>query len=57
MKKEYIIFSQKLAGYLMMSGFVLKRIGKSDKQGSRLNIFFFNESNDLLQRIEEFKTI
>ncbi|AZV43749.1 hypothetical protein BAOM_3140 [Peribacillus asahii] len=57
MKKEYIVFSNQLAGYLMMNKFPLKRMGKSDKQGSNLNIFFFNESEDLLSKVEEFKSI
>lgn len=57
MKKEYIVFNQKLAGYLMMNNFILKRMGKSDKPNSNLNIFFFNESPDLLKKINEFKLI
>lgn len=57
MKKEYIVFSNQLAGYLMMNKFPLKRMGKSDKKGSSLNIFFFNESEDLLRKIEEFKLL
>jgi hypothetical protein len=57
MKKEYIIFSNRLAGFLMMSGYVLKRMGKSDKEGSNRNIFFFNESPELLKKIEEYKLI
>ncbi|MMZ64029.1 hypothetical protein D1872_263230 [compost metagenome] len=56
MKKEYIVFSQKLAGFLMMNNFVLKRMGKSDKN-SDLNIFFFNENDELLSKINEFKLI
>lgn len=57
MKKERIIFNNRLAGYLMYKGFVLKKMGKSDKKGSNLNIYFFNESDDLHKRIEEFKSI
>jgi hypothetical protein len=54
MKKEYIIFNQRLAGYLMQCGFVLKRMGKSDKDVTR-NIFFFNESHELLEQVRHFK--
>lgn len=54
MKKEYIVFNQRLAGFLMMSKFVLKRMGKSDKDPNK-NVFFFNESEDLFKKIEEFK--
>lgn len=57
MKKEYIVFNQTLAGFLMMNKFILKRMGKSNKQGSNLNIFFFNESEDLLRKVEEYKKL
>lgn len=55
MKKEYIVFSMKLAGYLMQKGFVLKRMDKTTRDNSDRNIFFFNESEDLLSVIEEYK--
>ncbi|WP_144510009.1 DUF5659 domain-containing protein [Bacillus sp. FJAT-22090] len=55
MKKDYIVFSQTLAGYLMMRKFVLKRLDKSNKPNSIKNIFIFNESDELLAAIEEFK--
>lgn len=54
MKREYIVFNQRLAGYLMQNGFVLKRMGKSNQEGSNRNIFFFNESNDLLEKIQSY---
>jgi hypothetical protein len=53
MKKEYIIFNQKLAGFLMMSGFPLKHMERSDKTNK--NIFFFNESAELFRKIQEYK--
>lgn len=53
MKKEYLIFNQRLAGYLMLSGFVLKRMNKS-KDGSNRNVFLFNESEELLNKVKEF---
>jgi hypothetical protein len=53
MKKEYVIFNQRLAGYLMMNGFVLKHMEKSDRNNK--NIFFFNESEELFNKIKEFK--
>lgn len=54
MKKEYIVFSQQLAGRLMIQGFGLKRVEKSKKDKDR-NIFIFNESVDLLSFIEQYK--
>jgi hypothetical protein len=56
MKKEHIIFSQKLAGELMIRGFVLKRMDKTFKDNSNRNIFFFNESEELLKFVKEYKT-
>lgn len=57
MKREYIVFNNQLAGYLMLRKFVLKRMGKSDKKGSNLNIYFFNESDKLLETVKEFKQL
>lgn len=55
MKKEYIVFNQKLAGNLMINGFVLKRVEKTNKPNSNKNIFIFNENEDLLVFIQDFK--
>lgn len=55
MKKDYIVFSMNLAGHLMQKGFVLKRMEKSNKENSNKNIFFFNESPELLSAISDFK--
>jgi hypothetical protein len=57
MNKEYIVFSMQLAGYLMLNKFPLKRMGKSNKPGSSLNIFYFNQSEDLLKKVEEYKLL
>lgn len=56
MKKEYIVFSMKLAGRLMQEGFVLKRMEKTTRNNSNRNVFFFNESDELLKIVEEYKT-
>lgn len=53
MKKEYIIFNQRLAGFLMMNGFVLKHMERSEKTNK--NLFFFNESDELFKKIKDFK--
>jgi hypothetical protein len=55
MKKEYIIFSQRLAGELMIRGFVLKRMDKTFRDNSNKNIFFFNESDELLEFVKKYK--
>jgi len=54
MKKEYVIFNQKLAGFLMQSGFVLKRMEKAKDTDSNRNVFIFNNTDDLIQKINEF---
>lgn len=55
MRKEYIVFSQRLAATLMLKGFVLKRMEKTTKENSNRNIFYFNESEDLLKAVEDYK--
>ncbi|GIN23139.1 DUF5659 domain-containing protein [Siminovitchia fordii] len=54
--KEYIVFNQRLAGYLMQKGFVLKKLKKTNKEGSNRNVFVFNHSDSLIQAINEFKS-
>lgn len=52
---QITIFSQRLAGSLMMKGFVL--IGmRPDEHNTRRNVFIFNDSEQLQQAIAEYKT-
>lgn len=55
MNRDYIIFNQKLAGLLMTKGFVLKRMEKTTRDNSNRNVFYFNETEDLVRIVEEFK--
>lgn len=57
MKKEYVVYSMRLAGYLMMNGFVLKRMEKSKYDDSNRNVFVFNESENLLQTVKIYKSL
>ena len=53
-RKMKTIFSQKLAGYLMLKGFVL--VGM--EQGRNLsgkNVFYFNDSDELKSAMDEYK--
>lgn len=50
------IFSQKLAGYLMMHSFVLVSM-RPNKNNTGKNVFFFNDTPDLQMAIEEYKTL
>ena len=54
--KMITIFSQKLAGYLMMHSFVLVSM-HTNKNNTGKNVFFFNDSPDLQIAIEEYKTL
>lgn len=56
MKKEYIIFNQRLAGLLMQCGFVLKRMEKANDNSNR-NIFVFNNTDDLIKKVNQYKKI
>ena len=53
--KMITIFSQKLAGFLMMHSFVLVGM-RPNKNNSGKNVFFFNDSPELQTAIEEYKT-
>jgi hypothetical protein len=55
MRKEYVVFNQRLAGFLMMNGFVLKRLDKSKHNGSNRNVFIFNDSENLIKTIDTYK--
>lgn len=57
MKKEYVIYNQKLAGYLMQQGFVLKRMEKTTQENSNRNVFIFNNTESLIQIIKEYKNL
>lgn len=52
--KKALIFSQRLAGYLMSTGFVLLEI-IGDKTGSRRNVFVFNETDALCNAMANYK--
>ena len=54
--KMITIFSQKLAGYLMMNYFVLVSM-RPNKNNTGKNVFFFNDTPDLQMAIEEYKTL
>lgn len=55
MSKDYIVLSQRLAGWLMLNGYVLKRLKKTNKPDSNRNVFIFNGSDELLDSIKQYK--
>ena len=52
MIKEFSTYSQRLAGYLMMKGFVVKLMRQDMK--TRRNIFIFNDSEELQKTIKNY---
>jgi len=52
MKSEFSSFSLRLAGYLMLQGFVLKLM--RDDQKSNRKIFIFNDTPELQEKIQEY---
>ena len=47
-----IIFNQALAGYLMMQGFILKKMERNEKCPDK-NVFIFRQSENLEKTIKE----
>ena len=56
-KKDFPVFSQHLAGWLMMQGFVLLSCKRSNKGDKYRNVFFFRETKSLLKSIEDYKQL
>ena len=52
-KKTYIVYSQKMAGYLMQRGFVLIDM-QPDLKKTRRNVFFFYNTPQLKSAINEY---
>ena len=51
--KTLAVFSQRLAGYLMLRGFVLADM-RPDREGTGKNIFFFKDTEKIRQVMTEF---
>ena len=54
-KKMKTIFSQRLAGYLMMKGFVLVGMEQGKNDCGKI-VFYFNDSDELKLSMIEYKT-
>lgn len=52
-KKSFIVYSQKMAGYLMQRGFVLIDMQPDLKKTGR-NVFFFNDTPQLKSAIDKY---
>ena len=56
MSKDYIVLSQRVAGFLMLNGFVLQKIKTSNKDNVKRNIFIFRDSPELIECIHKYKS-
>jgi hypothetical protein len=54
--KDYVIFSQRLAGYLMLNGCKLKKITASKKDKSKF-VYFFYDNNTVRSFVEQYQQI
>lgn len=55
-KKMKTIFSQRLAGHLMIKGFVLVGM-EQGRNNSGKNVFYFNDSDELRTAMDEYKAL
>lgn len=55
LNNNIVVFNQKVAGYLMLNGFVLKKIEKSNKIDCQRNVFIFNDTEQIREKISKFK--
>lgn len=55
MTRTFTIYSQRLAGYLMLHGFVLEDIGINNQNSSK-RVFFFKDSDELQKAIKAYNT-
>ena len=53
-KENYVVFSQRLAGFLMLKGFRLVRTERNMKFEKK-NVFIFKKSDELEEAIDEYK--
>ena len=54
MSKTYVIYSQQLAGQMMIRGFKLHAMGRNTKYPER-NVFFFGWSQELIDSINDYQ--
>lgn len=54
---NFFVKSQKLAGYLMMRGFVLKGLKPDITNNTKRNTFIFNNTQELFYAINDYKQL
>lgn len=53
MEKDYVVFSQRMAGFLMMNGCRLKKIKKSNKDET-LFVYFFSNIEKIHELVNQY---
>lgn len=53
---NYTVFKQRVAGYLMMRGFVLVGVEQRRNMQTGKNVFFFQDSPELRNAIKEYSS-
>lgn len=53
MEKDYVVFSQRMAGYLMLNGCKLKKVSKSKKDETML-VYFFNNNEIVRELVQSY---
>lgn len=54
---KQVIFNNHCAGWLMQQGFVLQDINKNNKNNKQMNVYIFNKTQELMDKLEEYKSI
>ena len=54
MSKTYVVYSQRMAGEMMIRGFKLHAMGRNTKYPER-NVFFFGWSQELIDSINDYQ--
>ena len=54
---KQVIFNNHCAGWLMQQGFVLQDINKRNKNNKKMNVYIFNKTQELMNKLEEYKSI
>ena len=52
-KAPITIFTQRLAGYLMMNGFPLLGM-RENKNGNNMNVFFFGDTPEIREEMRDY---
>ncbi|MFB4471804.1 DUF5659 domain-containing protein [Oceanobacillus caeni] len=52
-EKDYVVFSQRMAGFLMLNGCRLLKV-KPDKNKPTMNVYYFPNTDNVLRRVNDF---